>query len=141
MTDRQRKFIDEYRISGNATRAAIRAGYSEHTARSQGQRLLTKADVVERLRELGEQDHDVKVANAREVLEYLTSVLRGESRSEVIVVEGAGDGVSEARPMQKAPDEKDRLKAAELLAKRYGLLTDVQRLSLEPVTITNDLTE
>ena len=90
MTDRQRKFIDEYRISGNATRAAIRAGYSEHTARSQGQRLLTKADVVERLRELGEQDHDVKVANAREVLEYLTSVLRGESRSEVIVVEGAG---------------------------------------------------
>lgn len=83
----------------------------------------------------------MKVANAREVLEYLTSVLRGDSRSEVIVVEGAGDGISEARPMQKAPDEKDRLKAAELLAKRYGLLTDVQRLSLEPVTITNDLTE
>lgn len=50
--------------------------------------------------------------------------MRGESLSEVVVVEGQGDGYSEARAMQKAPDEKERLKAAELLGKRYGLYTD-----------------
>lgn len=64
------------------------------------------------------------IADQDEVLKYLTSVLRGESQSEEIVVEGIGDGCSEARTMQKAPSEKDRLKAAELLGKRYGLYTD-----------------
>ena len=45
MNERQRRFADEYIISGNATDAAIKAGYSEKTARSQGQRLLTKVDI------------------------------------------------------------------------------------------------
>ena len=71
-----------------------------------------------------EEFHDERTADAKEVLEYLTSVLRGESRSEEIVVELIGDGCSAARAMQKRPSEKDRLKAAELLGKRYGLYTD-----------------
>ena len=50
--------------------------------------------------------------------------MRGESHAEVVVVEGVGEGCSEARTMQKAPDEKERLKAAELLGKRYALFTD-----------------
>ena len=57
-------------------------------------------------------------------LRYLTSVMRGSSTSEEIVVEGIGEGCSEARTMEKAPSEKDRLKAAELLGKRYSLFTD-----------------
>ena len=57
-------------------------------------------------------------------MKHLTSVLRGESESEVIVVEGTGDGCSEARKITKKPDEKEKLKAAELLGKRYGLYTD-----------------
>lgn len=64
------------------------------------------------------------VAGAVEVLKYLTSVLRGESRSSIVVVENIGDFMSEAREMQKAPDEKERLRAAELLGKRYSLFTD-----------------
>ena len=47
MNDGQRRFTNEYVIDCNATQAAIRAGYSKKTARSQGQRLLTKADVAE----------------------------------------------------------------------------------------------
>jgi phage terminase small subunit len=42
----------------------------------------------------------------------------------VVVVEGTGMGESEARLIQKAPDEKERLKAADLLGKRYGLYTE-----------------
>ncbi|MPN14118.1 hypothetical protein SDC9_161444 [bioreactor metagenome] len=61
-------------------------------------------------------------------MEYLTAVLRGESESEVVVVEGCGDGCSEARRINKLPDEKERLKAAELLGKRYGLFTENVKL-------------
>ena len=64
------------------------------------------------------------IATQDEVLKYLTSVLRGESQSTEIVVEGVGDGCSEARTLKKEPSEKDRLRAAELLGKRYGLYTD-----------------
>ena len=64
------------------------------------------------------------IANEDEVLKYLTSVMRGTSMSEIVVVEGVGDGMSEARGIEKAPDEKERFKAAELLGKRYGLYTE-----------------
>ena len=61
---------------------------------------------------------------------------------EVVVVEGIGDGCSEARAMQKAPDEKERLKAAELLGKRYGLYTEKieQQMDME-LNITIDYGE
>ena len=58
------------------------------------------------------------------MLQYLTSVMRGTTQSAVVVVEGEGDGVSSARLMDKTPDEKEKLKAAELLGKRYGAFTD-----------------
>ena len=64
------------------------------------------------------------IADQDEVLKYLTSVMRGESKSSVVVVENVGDYCSEAREMQKSPDEKERLKAAEMLGKRYGLYTE-----------------
>ncbi len=102
----------------------IKAGYSENYAKADGCKILENPSVKnyidEKLRELS----DKKVANQQEVLEYLTSVMRGESNSEVVVIEGQGEGVSRAKPMQKAPDEKERLKAAELLGKRMGLFKD-----------------
>ena len=64
------------------------------------------------------------IAKQDEILKYLTSVLRGESESEIVVVEGTGDGWSEANILRKGPDERERLKAAELLGKRYGLYTE-----------------
>ena len=64
------------------------------------------------------------IADSNEVMRYLTSVLRGQSQSEVVVVEGVGEGCSEARTMQKAPDEKERLKAAELLGRAHMMFTD-----------------
>lgn len=141
MTEKQKKFADEYLIDCNATQAAIRAGYSEKTAKSQGQRLLTIVDIKNYIDEQLEKIHSEKVADAKEVMEYLTSVLRGESLSEIVVIEGDGDGCSSARRMDKAPDEKEKLKAAELLGKRYGLFKDNLSLEVEPVVIVNDLKE
>ena len=124
LTAKQRRFCDEYLIDLNATQAAIRAGYSENTARAIGSENLTKPDIAEYISKRMAEKEAALIADQDEVLKYLTAVMRGESQSEVVVVENIGDYMSEARTMKKAPDEKERLKAAELLGKRYGLYTD-----------------
>lgn len=124
MTAKQMRFCDEYLIDLNATQAAIRAGYSKKTARKIGQENLTKRDIRQYIDARMAEKESELIADQDEVLRYLTSVMRGESRSSVVVVESLGDFMSEAREMEKAPDEKERLKAAELLGKRYGLYTD-----------------
>lgn len=124
LNERQMRFVDEYMIDLNATQAAIRAGYSVKTAYSQGQRLLKNVEIKTELDERMEKLRSLKIADATEIMEYLTSVMRGESEAEVVVVEGCGEGFSSARTIQKAPDEKEKLKAAELLGKRYGMFND-----------------
>lgn len=124
LNDKQKRFYQEYLVDANATQSAKRAGYSQKTAYSQGQRLLKNVEGQQYLAELMAEKEAQLIATQDEVLKYLTSVLRGESQSEEIVVEGIGEGCSEARTITKAPSEKDKLKAAELLGKRYGLYTD-----------------
>ena len=124
LTKKQKLFCDEYLIDLNATQAAIRAGYSERTAYSIADENLKKPELKNYIDERMKEKEDKLIAKQDEVLKYLTSVMRGETQSEVIVIEGEGDGCSSARKIQKAPDEKEKLKAAELLGKRYALFTD-----------------
>lgn len=125
---KQKRFADEYIITGNATEAARRAGYSEKTCSVMGDENLRKPNIKKYIDDRMAQLEDATIAKEKEVLQYLTAVLRGESSSEIVVVEGIGDGASEARRMEKAPDEKERLKAAELLGKRYRLFVDKQEV-------------
>ena len=124
MTAKQQRFCDEYLIDLNATQAAIRAGYSEKYAHTNANKLLQITTIQAFIKERMSEKESKLIADQDEVLKYLTSVMRGETQAEIVVVEGTGDGCSEARAMQKAPDEKERLKAAELLGKRYGLYTE-----------------
>ncbi|BBK61863.1 terminase small subunit [Amedibacterium intestinale] len=124
MTNKQKRFCDEYLIDLNATQSAIRAGYSPKTARFIGQENLTKPNIKAYIEERMAEKEKELIASQDEVLRYLTSVMRGQSESEIVVVEGCGDGVSQAVKVKKAPDERERLKAGELLAKRYGILSD-----------------
>lgn len=144
LTDKQRKFCDEYLIDLNATRA-YKAAYphvkSEGAARACASKLLTKANIKTYIDEQLDKISSEKTADAKEVMEYLTSVMRGESQAEIVVIEGTGDGCSDARRMSKAPDEKERLKAAELLGRRYGLFKENVNLEVEPVVLVNDLKE
>lgn len=138
MTEKQRKFADEYLIDCNATRAAISAGYSEKTAYSQGQRLLKNVEVKTYVEEKMNEVSSDKIATATEVMEYLTSVMRGKSESAVLAL--CGDGCQEV--IYKSADEKERLKAAELLGKRYAIFTDKTQLDENiSVTIVDDLGE
>ena len=142
MTEKQKRFCDEYLIDLNGTRA-YKAAYpsvkSDKAAGANAARLLGNASVRAYLDERLEQIHSERTADLQEVVEYLTSVLRGQSSAHIVVIEGIGDGCSEAKVIDKPPDEKERLKAAELLGKRYGMFTD--KVSVEgniPVLIAGD---
>jgi len=137
LSAKQQRFCDEYLIDLNATQAAIRSGYSKKTAYSQGQRLLKNVEAKNYIEARMAEKEKELIADQDEVLKYLTKVLRGESQSEIVVVENIGDFTSEARLLQKAPDEKERLKAAELLGKRYNLFSDKMKVDVAmPVVIS-----
>ena len=135
MTPRQQKFCDEYLISGNATEAAIKAGYSRKTAKQMGSENLAKPDLCAYIDEQLAKIHSAKIADAEEVMKYLTSVMRGEHTEQVLKL--VGEGVQTVTDIDVSA--KERLKAAELIGKRYGLFTD--KVGLEgavPVIITGD---
>jgi len=127
LTNKQKRFADEYLIDCNATRA-YKAAYphikNNEVANTNGSRMLSNAKVINYINERLEKISSEKIAKAQEVMEYLTSVMRGSSTAEIVVVESVGDYMSEARNIKKAPDEKEKLKAAELLGKRYQLFVD-----------------
>lgn len=130
LTAKQQRFCDEYLIDLNATQAAIRAGYSKKTARQTATENLSKPYIKDYIdKRLAEKESEL-IAKQDEVLKYFTSVMRGESVSEVVIVEGVGEGCSSARKVEKAPDEKEKLKAAELLGKTYGIFTDKAQVEL-----------
>lgn len=92
---RQQAFVEAY--AGNATAAALAAGYSERSARSQGQRLLTNDDIQDAIKAREAKRLAPTIASRQERQEFWTSVLRNEDEA-----------------------MKDRLKAAELLGKSEG---------------------
>lgn len=120
LTLKQQRFADEYIISGNIYQSLIHAGYSENYAKSDGCRILdnprVKAYINERIKELD----DKQIAKQEEVLKYLTSVMRGEQTEQVLY--GMGEGMQGKTLIEVGA--KDRIKAAELLGKRYGTWTD-----------------
>ena len=115
MNKKQIRFCDEYLIDCNATQSAIRAGYSAKTAYSVGQRMLKNVEVKTYIEEQLERLHNEKTADAQEVLEYLTAVMRGQHREQTLQL--VGDGVQTITDIDVSA--RERLKAAELIGKRY----------------------
>ena len=145
LNDRQKRFCDEYLVDGNAKQAALRAGYSPKTAEYASQWLNEenpkkpngkfnpemRTYIDDRLAQL----HSEKTADAQEVLEYLTSVMRGEHKEQTLVL--CGNGMQEIEDIDVSA--KDRLKAAELIGKRYGMFKDNVELGGPiPVVISGD---
>ena len=112
MNAKQKRFCDEYLVDGNATQAY-----------SHGQRMLKNVEVKSYIDTQLEQLHSEKTADAQEILEYLTAVMRGEC----------------TEPDGSSAPARDRLKAAELLGKRHGIFTDKVSLDAQPIVLINDL--
>ena len=132
---RHEKFCHEYIKDMNATQAAIRTGYSEKTAKMQGSRLMTNDDIKARAAELREAYFNENIMTAQQVEYELTRIALGLSKEKQVVIEGTGEGCSEARIIDKPPDEKSRLKALELMAKRHRILSGDTTIDIKPVLI------
>ena len=139
LTEKQKRFADYYIETGNGTEAAVKAGYSKKTARVIGQENLLKPAIKNYIDEKLTEMSNNRIASANEVMELLTSAARGELEEEIVVVENIGDYCSEAKVIKKQIGAKDRLKAAELLGKRYRLWTDkVEVKGMVPVMIVGE---
>lgn len=121
LTQKQQRFVDEYIISGNATQAAIKAGYSKRSAQQTGAENLLKSVIKAELDRRNAEIKSAKTADMQEVMEYLASVMRGEQTESVATAKGIYDNV----PVSA----KDRIKAAELIGKRHGAWTDKKEIS------------
>lgn len=129
LTNKQKRFCEEYLIDLNATQAAIRAGYSKKNANNIASENLAKPNIQEYLKERMDSKQNDLIASQDEVLQYLTRVIRDKTDSDQVVMEGIGDGVSMARTIRVKPSERDKLKAAELLGKRYGAF--IERMDVD----------
>ncbi|MGJ0841567.1 terminase small subunit [Clostridium tertium] len=143
LTDKQIIFANEYLIDLNATRAYKKAYPNikkDSVAAVNGNRLLRNAKIKNYIDEQLKKIEDESIANATEVMKYLTSVMRNELTEEVVVVEGEGEGCSSARIVKKDISAKDRTKAAELLGKRYRLFTEkIEVDGVQQVQIVDDI--
>jgi terminase small subunit len=125
---RQKAFCEYYVASGNATEAAIKAGYSKKTADRIASENLRKLELKKYIDELMQKLESERIASAEEVLQNLTAMMRGEIQEEVVVIEGNGDYSSSASIIKKQVSAKERIKAAELLGKRYALFADKTKI-------------
>lgn len=112
-------FALEYIKLLSVEKAAEAVGISKR----QGHRLMLKPEVREFINEAMEKMKNEKIADGREVMEFLTSVMRGELQEEEILTVGVGEGITEPVKVKKEIYQKDRIKAADLLGKVYGIYT------------------
>lgn len=133
LTSRQQRFADEYIISGNAMQSAVKAGYSKKYAKSDSHKLLEntgiKSYIDERLKEI----ESAKTATQQEVLEYLSSVMRGEQREQTLI--GRGQGFQEITNISVSA--KDRLKAADILNKIHMAREEKSATATENIVIVD----
>lgn len=159
MTNKQKRFCDEYMIDLNGAAAAIRSGYSTKSARQIGSENLTKPDIRARIdRALAEQSRRTGVtadrvvrelarvafANSQDVIDFDSATIKPDAtRDDTVAISSVkvktipmpdGDGVE--REIKMA----DKLKALELLGRRLGLFTDNVNVSgKEVVQIVDDI--
>lgn len=132
LTVKQKRFADEFIISGNIYQSMVKAGYSENYAKADGCKILDNPRVKAYIDDRMAGFERKAIASQEEVLSYLTSVLRGEQTEQVIVNGG--------EVIDVAVGAKDRIKAAELLGKRYGAWTErVDLVGSVGVTIVDDI--
>lgn len=131
LTERQRRFADEYIRTGKITESALNAGYSLRSAKQTGQQNMTKpavkAYIDKRLNELKKD----AIADQDEILQFLTKVVRGEQNGATLLGIGQGAQMVDQMP----PTLAEQTKAAELLGKRYAMWTEKQEITQRNIEI------
>ena len=137
MLKRMKDFADFYLESGNIYESAIKAGYSENYAKTNASKLLEKDSIKNYIDDKLAEIQSQRIATVTEVMEYLTKGLRQELEEEVVIADGLYTNI-----VKKKIGIKDSNKCAEMLAKRFGILSD--KLSVEgviPIVLKDDVSE
>lgn len=137
---RQEKFCLEYAKCGNATEAAILAGYAEKYAGQNADKLLKNTKIQDRLKEIVEQIESEKIADIKEMQQKLTEIIRQQTIEEIPMVVNNGDW-SEVQIVEKKPSIRNVVDAINSLGKMQGAFTEKVNIEVEPVVIVNDLKE
>lgn len=111
LTPKQKGFADEYLICGNATEAARKAGYNPKSARQIATENLAKPSISAYIAERQKQIEDSRIANIKEVLEFYSSVLRGEIKDQFDMDASLSDRLAAGRELMKRYEKADEQKA------------------------------
>lgn len=140
LTPKQETFCQEYIKCGNASEAYRKAYNTENmkpeSINRKASELLDNVKVTARIQELDKEKKNEAIADAQEIQETLTRLLRGEVQEECVVVENIHVGCSEARIVNKQVTPKDRIKAGETLAKMRGYFD--LKVKIENVPVIED---
>lgn len=136
MNIKQKAAADEYIICGDKKASMLKVGYSNNYANKKAYLVFDRDDVKEYIAKRMEDIEAETIANQTEVLQYLTRVLRDEESEETLV--NVGNFEQEVRTVKLSA--KDKIKAAELIGKRWGSWTDkVDVNSTEGIKIIDDI--
>lgn len=136
LTEKQKRFADEYIKSGNATQAAIKAGYSKKTATIVASQNLTKLNVKSYIDDRMKVIEDNRIMTAKEAVELLTGIGRGEVKETVVVASPVG-----VETVEKEADLKTRISAIKEILKRYPDNDKVIEQQLRKLTAEADMAE
>lgn len=136
LTQKQKRFVDEYLVSGNATQAALKAGYSKRTAQRTGSENLQKPLIKSAIEKKAVELESKKIGDAREVLEFYFRVLRGEETEEVPM-----STVDEVITVTKKPSIKDKVSVAREILKRFPLYDPVEKQKLKKLAADTRISE
>ncbi|WP_369436370.1 terminase small subunit [Lysinibacillus fusiformis] len=125
LNPKQQAFADYYIELGNVEQAAIKAGYSKAYARGNAHKLVANVSIKKYIEKRMEELKSERVADQQEIMEYLTSIMRGEQTEETL--RGIGEGAQTIDDIDVSA--KDRIKAAEMLGKRFAMWTDKQEIN------------
>lgn len=124
LTPKQKAFADYYLETGNATEAAKRAGYSENSAKQIGTENLSKPSISQYIAERQKQLEDKRIADISEVLQFFTSVMRGEIKDQFDFDPSLSDRLSAGKELMKRYEKGDDGKK-DALAKLDEVLKEI----------------
>lgn len=136
LTQKQKRFVDEYLVSGNATQAALKAGYSKKTAQRTGSENLSKPLIKRAIEKKTVELESKKIGDAKEVLEFYFRVLRGEETEEVPM-----STADEVVTVTKSPSIKDKVSVAREILKRFPLYDPVEKQKLKKLAADTRISE
>lgn len=136
LTQKQKRFVDEYLVSGNATQAALKAGYSKKAAKQIGTENLAKPSIRAYIEERSAEIASAKIASAREVMEFYSRVLRGEETEEIPMATA-----QEVVTVTKKPAIKDKIAVSKEILKRYPVNDPVEKQKLKKLAADARISE